>query len=293
MPYAIIKYFIIWREIMAIKLIVDTTCDMAPNELPDYVTMLPVKVYFDSEEYIPFVNLTIEEFYDKLSKAKELPHTSQVNSQTFVDVVKPMLDNGDDVLILTISSELSGTYNSAKIAKRELNTDRIAVVDSKLVTFAYRALIYEAMRLIESGMPLNEIESSLNGIKEKVKLLAVIDDLKYLRLGGRIGAAGKVLGDLFAIKPIITFKNGIIHAVSKTMGIKKGIQTICDLVKSANVDMTRPRILGHSNCLERCQELRDKLNEITNIQVEEITAIGASVGTHAGPGCTGIVYFEA
>ncbi len=277
---------------MAVKLIVDTSCDMLPSEMPEYATLLPIKVNIDGVDYIPYENLTTEEFYEKLSKTKELPRTSQINVQTFVDVMKPMLDNGDEVLILTISSEMSGTINSAKLAKKELNTDKIAIVDTKLVTFAYRALIYEAMRMIESGMPLKEIESSLNGLKEKVILLAVIDDLKYLRLGGRIGAAGKVLGDLFAIKPIITIKNGLIHAVAKTMGIKKGIQTICDLVKKSNVDMTKPRILGHSNCLDRCIDLRDKLNETTNIDVQEISLIGSTVGTHAGPGCAGIVFFE-
>ena len=221
------------------------------------------------------------------------PHTSQINAQTYCDCIKSIIDNGDEVLVLSMSGELSGTVNSARMAQREIGSDKVAVVDSKLVTFAYRALVMEAIRLIESGMSLNDIESNLNGIKEKVILLAVIDDLKYLRLGGRIGAAGKFFGDLLAIKPLLTIKNGALHAVGKAIGIKKGIQSICDLVNTYDVDMSRPRYIGHSNCVKRAEELKQKLTDNTQIGAEEImiTEIGATVGTHAGPGCTGVVFF--
>ncbi len=278
---------------MAIKLIIDSGCDMAPSELPEYVKLLPIKVYFNEIEYTPYENLTTSEFYDKLSHVKELPHTSQINAQTYCDYIRPIIDNGDEVLVLSMSGELSGTVNSARMAQREIGSDKVAVVDSKLVTFAYRALVMEAIRLIESGMSLNDIESNLNGIKEKVILLAVIDDLKYLRLGGRIGAAGKFFGDLLAIKPLLTIKNGALHAVGKAIGIKKGIQSICDLVNTYDVDMSRPRYIGHSNCVKRAEELKQKLTDNTQIGAEEImiTEIGATVGTHAGPGCTGVVFF--
>ena len=287
------KYFFVKGRIMAIKLLIDSGCDMRPEELPEYATLMPIKVYFNDEEYTPYVNLSTEEFYEKLSKVKELPHTSQINAQTYCDYIKPILDNGDEVLIITMSGELSGTVNSARLAKRELNSDKIAIVDSKLVTFPYRALIVEAMKMIEQGMPLNEIENSLNAIKEKIVMLAVIDDLKYLRLGGRIGAAGKALGDLFAIKPILTIKNGVLEALGKSIGIKKGLQSICDMVNNASVDDTKPKYIGHSNCVQRAEELKAKLIENTNVDFSstEITEIGATVGTHAGPGCTGVVFF--
>ena len=278
---------------MAIKLIVDSGCDIAPNELPDYVTLLPNRVHFNEVEYTPYVDLTIAEFYEKLSQAKELPHTSQVNCQDYCECIKPMLENGDEVIIMTLSGELSGTINSAKMAKRELNSDKITVIDSRLVTFAFRALVVEAMKLIENGKSRNEIENALSAMREKIVLLAVIDDLKYLRLGGRIGAAGKAIGDLFAIKPLVTIKDGALDNVGKSMGIKKGLKAICDLVNNYDIDLTKPVFLGHSNVLDRAEELKAKLKESTKLANVDmpITEIGPTVGTHAGPGCTGVVFF--
>ena len=130
-------------------------------------------------------------------------------------------------------------------------------------------------------------------MREKIVLLAVIDDLKYLRLGGRIGAAGKAIGDLFAIKPLVTIKDGALDNVGKSMGIKKGLKAICDLVNNYDIDLTKPVFLGHSNVLDRAEELKAKLKESTKLANVDmpITEIGPTVGTHAGPGCTGVVFF--
>lgn len=276
-----------------IRLIVDSSCDLKQSEIKeDFVTVLPMTITFDNEDYYDGVTINNQEFYQKLSQAKELPRTSQVNTSTFLEQYKLAQKNNEDVLVLTISSELSGTINSARIAKEELGMQNIELVDSRLVTFAYKALVNEAIKLIKEGKSLIELRDELLALREKVILLAVIGDLKYLIMGGRLSRAKGFVANALSIKPILTMVDGKLDICKKVVGVQKGYIAIADLInKNYDVDYSRPQYVGHSANENMALDLQKVLLEKTKIRPQEICELGPTVGTHAGPGCTGVAFF--
>ena len=276
-----------------IRLIVDSSCDLKQSEIKeDFVTVLPMTITFDNEDYYDGVTINNQEFYQKLSQAKELPRTSQVNTSTFLEQYKLAQKNKEDVLVLTISSELSGTINSARIAKEELGMQNIELVDSRLVTFAYKALVNEAIKLIKEGKSLIELRDELLALREKVILLAVIGDLKYLIMGGRLSRAKGFVANALSIKPILTMVDGKLDICKKVVGVQKGYIAIADLIsKNYDVDYSRPQYVGHSANENMALDLQKVLLEKTKIRPQEICELGPTVGTHAGPGCTGVAFF--
>ena len=276
-----------------IRLIVDSSCDLKQSEIKeDFVTVLPMTITFDNEDYYDGVTINNQEFYQKLSQAKELPRTSQVNTSTFLEQYKLAQKNNEDVLVLTISSELSGTINSARIAKEESGMQNIELVDSRLVTFAYKALVNEAIKLIKEGKSLIELRDELLALREKVILLAVIGDLKYLIMGGRLSRAKGFVANALSIKPILTMVDGKLDICKKVVGVQKGYIAIADLInKNYDVDYSRPQYVGHSANENMALDLQKVLLEKTKIRPQEICELGPTVGTHAGPGCTGVAFF--
>ena len=277
-----------------IRLIADSSCDLKQAEIiDDFVTILPMTINIDNEEYYDGITISNEEFYQKLPLAKILPHTSQVNSVAFLENFKQAVDNGEDILILTISSELSGTVNSARIAKEELGKGNIEIVDSRLVTFAYQALVREAIKLIKQGLSLQELKSKLEELREKVILIAVIGDLTYLIKGGRVSKTQGFIANALSIKPLLTITNGKLDICKKVIGLPKAFNTVADMFnKNYEVDYTLPQYLGHSADLQKLKDLEKVLLSKTQIKPECVCELGPTVGTHAGPGCVGIVFFK-
>ncbi len=274
-----------------IKLIVDSTSDITKEEAQKLgVQLIPMKVLFDEEEYVVGENLTTEEFYEKLSKCKNLPKTTQINAEEYINRIKPLLDNGNEVMVMCLSSELSGSFNSLRIASDELNSKNLIIFDTETVTFAYKALILEAVKLIQSGIGLQELNKELEILKSKVKLLAVIDNIKYLVKGGRLSKTKDAIAGALNIKPIVTIQNKKVEVVSKSIGLNMGLKYIANNCK--NVDTSKTIIFGHSNDVLKLQKLEQLIKQTCNIESNEICSIGPVIGTHAGPGCVGIVYFE-
>lgn len=277
-----------------IRIFTDSTCDLSAEQADALgVTVIPLTVYFGEDAYLDGVDITPAQFYEKLAACGDsLPTTSQINPVRFVELFSEALEQGDDVVAILLSSELSGTYQSAVLAKEMLDRDRVHVVDSRLVTVPLGLLVSEAAHLRDTGLSAAELAEQVTALSKRVRLLAVLDTLKYLKLGGRISAATAAVGGVLGITPLVSLKDGLVVSVGKCRGRKAGLKWIREQLEQVPADLSLGVAFGHSGCpeaMEACMEafpdLRDGAPRVL------CGVIGSVVGTHIGPGATGIVYF--
>lgn len=275
-----------------IRIVTDSTSDFTAQRAAELgVTLLPLSVHFGDEAFRDGIDITQAEFYRRLAEVDTLPTTSQVNPDVFAQIFNDCLKQGDEVLCICLSSELSGTCQSALIAQEMVGRPGVAVVDSRTVTFALALLVETAVRLRDTGLTLAELERAVNALAGRLKLLAVVDTLKYLKMGGRINAATAVVGGLLGISPIITIQDGLVEAVGKARGRKAAFQWMEKAMAEAQPDLSLPVAFGHSNAPEAMAECMEFFSAAV-AGTQRITGdIGAVVGTHAGPGATGLAYF--
>ncbi len=274
-----------------IKLVIDSTSEIGVEEAKTLgVTVVPMKVIFDDEEYLVGVNLTTDEFYQKLRNAKNLPKTTQINTAEYVEVVKPLLEQGDQVFAMCLSSELSGSFNSLHNAQVELDNSNFEIFDTLSVTFAYKALVMEALKLIKSGVSLAQLKTEMERLKTKVKLYAIIDNVKYLIKGGRLSQGKGLMATALNIKPIVAIENGKVEMVGKAVGFNMALKAFCKFIK--NVDLSRTMFSGHASSPAKAQQMISILKNTLGLNFDNLCEIGAVIGTHAGPDTVGVVYFE-
>lgn len=277
---------------MAVRIITDSACDLELSKRAEWnIDILVLRVFFGEDAYVEGENMTRPEFYDRLRAAEELPKTAQITPMEFEDVMRPYVEAGDEIVVLPLSKELSGTYSSAVIAQQVFPDAEIFVVDTLNVTFGLAALVAEAVRLRDGGYRAAEIAKRIQALSTRVRLCAVVDDLKYLKMGGRLSSAGAVVGSLLGIKPIVAIQEGKVVCVHKTRGLKAGFEYVAEQLSSADVDESMPVWFGHSDAPERMEELIHCANKKKTLPDIRRCDIGPVVGTHAGPGCTGVVYF--
>lgn len=281
---------------MSVKLIVDSASDINEQEAKDLgIVMLPMEVRFGTEEYLDGVNLTPKMFYDKLIESSELPKTSQINPYRFEESYRKIVDNGDEVVVITISSKLSGTYRSACEAAKGFK-DKVYVLDSLNACIGERLLVQYALRLIADGKSASEVADELNKVKSKVNVMAMLNTLKYLKKGGRISAVTAFAGEVFSIKPVVGIINGEVKMVGKAMGSKKGNNLLNTLVeKKGGIDFNMPFGVVWSGVddtvLNKYVEDSAHLWEGHTTTVPSYM-IGSTIGTHIGPGAIGVAFFE-
>ena len=206
-----------------VKLVIDSAADISAEMAQNLgVSMLPMSITFGDEEFLDGVNLLPNQFYDKLVSSVELPKTSQINAYGWEEEFKKHVDNGDEVVAITLSSKLSATYNSACQAAENFN-GKVFVVDSLSATAGERILIEYALMLIKEGKSAKEIFSILEEKKKKVQIRAMIDTLKYLKKGGRISAVAAFAGELMGLKPMVAVIDGKVEVIGKCLGLKRAI----------------------------------------------------------------------
>lgn len=274
-----------------IRIITDSTCDLRPARREALgIDVVPLSVHFGGEVFQDGVDITNEEFYRRLVQAEKLPTTSQVNPEAFAELFRTYVDQGDQVVGIFLSSAMSGTCQSALIARDMVDKGEIHIVDSRTVTFALGLLVEQAAALRDAGHTAAGIAGRLTALLGRVRLLAVVDTLKYLKMGGRINAATAVVGGLLGINPIITVENGLVESVGKARGRKAAFQWMADFLKKEQPDLSFPVSFGNSNAPEAMAECMAFFREaVAGAQILE-SDIGSVVGTHAGPGATGLVY---
>jgi DegV family protein with EDD domain len=276
---------------MAVRIITDSSCDH-PFSIQDEwdIQILPFKLVFGEDEYVAGKDISTQQFYEKMSTTTVLPKTVQITPIEFEDVFRPYVEAGDEIVLLPISKEMSGTYNSALIAKEQFPGAPIYVVNTLNVTFALGLIVDIAVRLRNQGHDAKSIAEHIDRIKDRIRLYAVIGDLKYLKLGGRLSSAGAMVGTLLGIKPIICIRDGKVIGIDKARGLKAGYQTVLSYAQKDGIDTDYPVYFGHSNFPDGMADLQALYREKFNSGETRSLDIGPIVGTHAGPGCTGIAF---
>lgn len=276
-----------------IHIITDSTSDLSPARQKALgVEVVPLSVHFGEDSFRDGVDLTNGEFYQRLRQAQQLPHTSQVNPEEFAARFRPWLDRGDQVVGIFLSSLLSGTCQSASIAA-DLVEGAVYVVDSTTVTFGLGLLVEMAARLRDRGLSAPELVREVEALAGRLRFYAVVDTLKYLKMGGRISAATAMVGGVLGITPILNIRDGVVAAAGKSRGRKGAFQWMEQRIAEEPVDTALPVAFGHSDAPEAMAECEAYFHaRIPGMEILE-SDIGSVVGTHAGPGATGIAYFRA
>lgn len=275
---------------MAIRIITDSTSDIRFDQQAALgIEIVPLSVRFGKEEYIDGVTLTKPQFYEKLVQSQELPTTAQVNPEKFAEVFRKYGED-DEIIGIFISSGLSGTYQSAVMAKETLNSEKIHLIDSKNVTFGLALLVYEAVRMRDAGGSVQEICAMIESLIARMRFYVVLDTLKYLKMGGRLSASSALLGTMLRIKPILTVRGGLVEVVDKKQGQRAALQAVAQRVREEKPDQSRFIVFGDAVAPNLTQLLKDSLGGEFDLAESVDLELGAVVGTHSGPNCAGLAY---
>ncbi len=269
-----------------VKLIIDSTADISIEDAKKLnLTVIPLAVTFDQNTYLDQVEIDTETFYKKLEESDELPTTSQPSPSAFFDAFEAHKD--EEIVGIFLSSKLSGTFQSANIAKNMLDdSSKVFLVDSKNATVAETILIYEAIRLRDAGKSGKEIAEEITRLADKVKLVAYIDTIKYLQMGGRISGVKALLANSLGISPIIAIEDGAIANLSKVRSKKKAYEFFTKFMEENPVDTNYKFGIAGSKCPEEIEKLLSYLGKRDFV----VNELGPVIGTHAGPKAFAIAY---
>ena len=278
---------------MAVKLIIDAGSDLTVAQAKELdVTLIPMSVRFGSEEYLSGVDITNEEFYNRLTKEKELPTTSQPTPYAFEEVYQQVVDAGDEAVVLCVSSALSGTYQSACIAADGLE-DRIFVVDTRAVSVAEKILLDYAISLRNHGANAQAIAAELEKKKEDVCVFGAVETLEYLIKGGRLSKTAGAVGSVLGIRPVLHLVDGALEVAGKARGAKAAITMTHQFISDVGIDFTMPCGLGYTgNDPKVLSPFLEAQNASWSGQDIPVYKVGSTVGTHTGPGLFLVAFFK-
>ena len=276
---------------MSIKIITDSTADMAAS-FRENVIQIPLTVSFGEEEYIDGVTIDKEMFYRKLETSDVLPKTSQPSPAAFQKVFEELSANGDEGLVITVTSKLSGTYQCACMAAEDYSN--IRVVDSLSASIGTGILAEYALHCVDKGMTLTALAEHLEEKRGEICVVARVDTLEYLEKGGRISKAVTLAGGLLNIKPVITIEDGEIALLGKARGTKRANNLLTEQIQKAGLDYSMPILLGYSG---NSDELLEKYIEASRslwegkVEVLDRTQLCSVIGTYAGSGAVAAAFF--
>lgn len=278
---------------MKTRIIVDSTTDLMP-EMKEKVQIVPLSVRFGEEEFIDGVTIDHKIFYEKLIESDVLPSTSQANPDAFMTEFDKVKEAGEEAVVITLSSKLSGTYQSAVIAASDY--DNIYVVDSSSVTIGTAILVEMAIKMAEEGLSAEEIAKKLEEEKENIVIVALLDTLEYLKKGGRISKTVAFAGTVLSIKPVVSVVDGEILMLGKARGSKMGNNLLVqEIEKAGGVNFDKPVMLGYTGLSDALlKKYIEDSKYIWEEGLEEVryTVIGSVIGTHAGPGAIAVAFFK-
>ena len=280
---------------MHVKIMVDSTADLSPEIVSEFAAV-PLTVHFGAEEYADGVTISRREFYEKLIESDVMPTTSQATPHAFSEAYEKVFAEGfDEIVVLTIASNLSGTYQSACIAADDFD-GRVHVVDTRTVAIGSGVLAEYALQLSKEGKSGGEIAEIMEEQKGEVRIVALLDTLEYLKRGGRISKTAALAGSLLSIKPVIAVEDGEIKVLGKARGSKQANNLLVTQIRKAgSVDFAKPVLLGYTGLNdELLWKYANDSRALWEGRIDHLnaTCVGSVVGTHAGPGAVAVAFFR-
>ena len=269
---------------MAVRIVTDSSCDL-PTELVQElgITVVPLYVRFGEEVYREQVDISLDEFYKRLEQGPIHPVTIQPSPQDFVTAYQKVASEADGIVSIHISSKLSGTFNSALQGKKLLEKDfPIEVVDSQIITVGLALICIAAAKMAKAGESLASVVEEVKQMLPNIHLLALLDTLKYLQKGGRIGKAKALLGSILNVKPMITLKEGEVVPAGQTRSRSKGIERLFSFVES--VSNIEDLVIAYNTTPDEAQALAERLGSILTKEAVKVIRLGTTLGVHMGPG---------
>jgi DegV family protein with EDD domain len=277
-----------------IKIVTDSTAYLPQETVEKYdIRVVPLCVHFGKEAFKEGVELSNDEFYARLKEADVLPTTSQPSVGEFYNVFKELADAGHEIIVLTISHKLSGTYSSAIAAQRMLPEAKLDVIDSLSTSIGLQLMVEAAARATAAGVRREDIVAQILEIRDRICVLFVVDTLEYLAKGGRIGNAKALLGTLLKVKPILILQDGAIEPLEQVRIKRKAVAQMLDLVEE-HLDGTGPKAkvaITHALVPAEAEEVRDEIASRLGCDLPCISTVGPVIGTHTGPGVVAIAAY--
>lgn len=274
-----------------IKIICDSLSDIPSEYINNYdIEIIPLSVIFDGKEYIDGIDISKDDFYKMLRENEKLPKTSQITYITFKNIFEKYIKQGKEILYIGGSSNASGTYQSAVMAKNDIANENIKTFDTLSLSLGSGCMVISAARLAKQGKNMDEIINHLENLKENISVLFTVETLEYLQKGGRISLAKATIGNMLNIKPILCISDGLVKPISQVRGKKQVIGKIIELIKEQHgEDLSNKQIIiGCGDKNEDLKILKNKLEEEFNaIECLEVN-IGTCICAHSGPGVLGI-----
>lgn len=274
-----------------IKLVTDSASDLPDNLLTEHdIDMVPLSIHFGKQEYRDRVDISIGEFYEKMSSSEEFPATSQVNPNQFLEVFEKHLSAGRDVVFVGLSLKLSGTVQSAQIAKDMLKSDRIHVYDSFSFSLGEGLCVLAAADAIAQGQDVGAVCQAIERHRRDNFCCFVLDNLEHLVRGGRLSKAQAVIGSLLSIKPLLSATDeGAVLVKEKVRSQAKALDTIIKRAKEYTDDYSQRRIaVAHTHAPALAEEFAARVEKELKPKDMVISSVGATIGTHAGSGGVGL-----
>lgn len=276
-----------------IKILVDSSSDITTSRLQqDNMVMVPLRIQIDGKDYLDRKELEVNHFYDILQTTKVFPKTSQPAPQDYIEYFEQAKANNDTLLCIMLSSALSGTYQSALLAKNIVEYDNIYIIDSLSISFGVELLVNQAIKMLNEGKAMDEIVAYLDEMKKKITIYACPETLDYLCMGGRVDKASAIIGNLAKVKPIISIVDGKVEVVSKVLGNIKAMNYMLKQIENIPVNKDHKVACVYTQGLKNCDKFEAKLNEI-GVSVDQKVQLGPVVGSHIGPEAFGIIYLRA
>ncbi|MEE8369292.1 MAG: DegV family protein [Dehalococcoidia bacterium] len=278
---------------MAVRIVTDSTADLPlPLAQELGISVVPLSVIFGGESFREGIDISHDQFYEKLVRSKELPTTSAPSVGDFLAVYEPLLAETSEIVSIHLSSKLSATYGNACQAAQIMAERgvRVEVIDSRLITSGMAFVAVAAARAAQGEAGLEEVRQVVERLIPRVRIYVVLDTLEYLRRGGRIGRAGAFLGALLKVKPILSVREGEIYPEERVRTRAHAFDKVVQI--AASHARTQELAIGYSTNHEDAEEMQRRLSEALPGADVQITRVGPVIGAHCGPGVLGIVLLE-
>lgn len=274
-----------------IQIVTDSASDITLKQAEEMnVQIVPLTILFEDGVCPQETDEDFQIFYEKLIKENGLPKTSQPTPNKYLEIFRLAKEVGDEVLVITLSGGLSGTVQSAKLAKDLAGYERIEIIDSKQAILTQRMLVEYAVKLRDEGKTLDEITALVLKQREKLTVFGMLDTLTYLKKGGRIPASMALLGNLLRIKPVIILKDSVLEQLGKARGRKDGLKMLCAQMEQAEIDLSFPVYFGYTLDPEPTKQFQAEMEQKFQLKNTKLYPVGGVIGTHVGPNCVAVAF---